>query len=399
MSEAGIEEKLSTLIDDGDFARINARMARFNVFEAMGAVRSELRHSNFLAFLLSPTRAHGLGSEVLLRVLRAVLARMQADQRPVRPLELVVGDLDGAIVYRERDNMDLLIEIKALNLVVLFENKISAKAGDGQLAGYKKILDARYSKERRLLVFLTPDGTPPDEDGYVAFDYSDLATVLDDFIDQLNPDTALIIRHYTEMLRRHIVPDKELQDIARQLYQRHKEAFDFVFECRPTPEGLVELARNLLLGTSGLSEDRHAATMLRFVPQSWDNVSTLNTCPTNLWTRTGRAAVFEIKTGKGDANNLSERVNVALIIGPADAKIREALYNGARKIPALFKGLVKPMGNKYSTIYSRDFLTAAAAKDMGNEQKVKAITEAWNDFAQNELPALEQAMLEMAAAI
>ncbi|WP_238283152.1 PD-(D/E)XK nuclease family protein, partial [Methylobacterium goesingense] len=71
-----VEQKLADLVDDLDFQAIDRRMGRFNLFEAMGAVRGELRHSNFLAFLLSPARNHGLASEPLLRFLRLALAGM-----------------------------------------------------------------------------------------------------------------------------------------------------------------------------------------------------------------------------------------------------------------------------------------------------------------------------------
>jgi len=49
--------------------------------------------------------------------IRGRAGQASSDQRPLRALELVVGDLDGAIAYRERANIDLLIEINALNLV------------------------------------------------------------------------------------------------------------------------------------------------------------------------------------------------------------------------------------------------------------------------------------------
>ena len=34
---------------------------QFNIFEAMGAVHVEVRHSEFLSFLLDPYQNHGLG--------------------------------------------------------------------------------------------------------------------------------------------------------------------------------------------------------------------------------------------------------------------------------------------------------------------------------------------------
>ena len=82
------EDQLSKLIDDPAFQTIAGRMARFNLFEALGAFRAELRHSNFLAFLLSPSRSHGLGEAPLLLFLRAVLAKMPPERRPMLKLQL-----------------------------------------------------------------------------------------------------------------------------------------------------------------------------------------------------------------------------------------------------------------------------------------------------------------------
>ena len=68
-------------------------------------------------------------------------------------LELIAGDLDDAIVYRERANIDILIELPSLKLVVAIENKVGAKASDGQLERYSSYLQSAFSGYRRLLVF------------------------------------------------------------------------------------------------------------------------------------------------------------------------------------------------------------------------------------------------------
>jgi hypothetical protein len=81
-------------------------------------------------------------------------------------LELVVGELDDAIVYRERDSIDILIELPTLHLVVAIENKIGAKAGVGQLGRYRERLKQTYPHHHHLLVFLTPDGMAADHADY-----------------------------------------------------------------------------------------------------------------------------------------------------------------------------------------------------------------------------------------
>jgi hypothetical protein len=164
---------------DRDFIEINRSRARFNLFEAIGGVRVELRHSNFLSFLLSPARSHGLGSKPLQNVLRAILTKLPPDKRPLPALEVIVGDLDDATVFREIDYIDLLVEVRELNFVVAIENKVDAKEGDGQLARYKAVIDKKYSRWRKLFVYLTPAGDEPDHPEYVAFSYSELAQVIE----------------------------------------------------------------------------------------------------------------------------------------------------------------------------------------------------------------------------
>lgn len=393
-----IEQKLADLVDDVDFQAIDRRMGRFNLFEAMGAVRGELRHSNFLAFLLSPSRNHGLGSEPLLRFLRLALGALDPAHRPIRSLELLVGDLDGAVIHREWNNIDLFIEIKQLRLVVLVENKVGSKAGEGQLARYRGIVESRFPSDRHLFVFLTPDGHAPDEDVYVAMNYADLARMIEALAQERNADTetGLILRHYVEMLRRHIVPDQELQDLARLLYERHKEAFDYILKYRPEGGGHFQVAKSLVEGDESLVMDRVGTSSLGFVPAEWCSVPDLNACSPTLWTRTGRSAVFEVKTYTSEA--YAYRVSIALIVGPAPDGIRERLYKGARDRPDLFKGLVKPMGAKFATIYGRDLLSHAAGKLMDEEQRAAVIQETWKTFQEEDLPALTKAVLEIAAA-
>ena len=389
-----IEDALAALVDDPDFQVVVRSRSSFNLFEAVGAVRAELRHSDFLAFLLSPARNHGLGSLALVRVLRAVLAKLPPADRPVTVLDLIIGDVDDAIVDRELHDIDILIELKRLNLVVVIENKIDAKAGDGQLTRYREVVQRRYPTHRHLLVFLTPRGAPPDDDAYVPFGYAEVARVLDATVDAAPPETALAVRHYVEMLRRHIVPDDNLRDLARRLYERHREAFDFVYDCKPQAPGMIGIVRDMYEAEApGLVKDGDTLSMLRFVPEGWATVPELNACAPGEWTKSGRSLLFEVKTYNQEP--YASRVNVALIVGPAPQAIRAKLYEGARDRPSVFVGLVKPMGAKWATIFARELLGAAAGKDLSHEDRAVAVNAAWADFLATSLPALKQAVADI----
>jgi len=284
------EDKLSSLLDDDNFLQLTNRFGRFNLFEAVGSVRRELNHSNFLAFLLSPNRPHGLGAEPLRRVLRRIVETLDKGSRPIGALEIAVGDLDEAIVYRERDNIDLLVEVRALRLAVVIENKVGAEASDGQLQRYADIARRSYPDWKLLFVFLTPEGRDPEHKDYCSLSYIDLEQIVSTFADAAEPQSeiALILHHYSAMLRTHVVEDEKLKELALRIYEQHKEALDFVFSCRPTAESQLSLAKELINSQPELISDVHVNTIARFAPRAWEAEWALNACPKDIWTKTGR---------------------------------------------------------------------------------------------------------------
>jgi hypothetical protein len=44
------------ILDNADLETLEGMLEQFNIFEALGVVRREVRHSDFLAFLLDPPR-------------------------------------------------------------------------------------------------------------------------------------------------------------------------------------------------------------------------------------------------------------------------------------------------------------------------------------------------------
>ena len=59
MNEKEAIEALKSFIGDEDLESLESRLDR-NVFESLGLVRQEIRHSAFLRWLLDPTETHGL---------------------------------------------------------------------------------------------------------------------------------------------------------------------------------------------------------------------------------------------------------------------------------------------------------------------------------------------------
>jgi hypothetical protein len=395
-----LEDQLSALLDDRIFQDIDARFRRFNIFEAVGAVRAELRHSNFLAYLLSPSRPHGLAAEILVQFLRSLLAKIPHEKRPIGILKIVVGDLDEGVVERERDNIDILIEIKEIRLVVVIENKVGSAVSKGQLTTYKNIVRQKYPGWNHLFVLLNPDGSRPqnpeyNDQDYFTFSYGEIAQLLAKYLNErgssLSDEVRLILENYIETLRRHVVEDTELKEIARQLYFKHKEAFDFIFESRPEPDDVLEPVNIALESDPRFVLDRPAPGVVRFALSEWSKIPELNSGPSDRWTRTKRNLLFEIQT-----HSKTARINISLILGPSENSLRQYIYAEASK-ESVFVGLVKPMGTRHSTIYVRDLLSARAAESMDQEERRDALEVAWQTFVSDSLPALSSAIAKIAS--
>ena len=84
------------VVNNPDLERLEGLLAEFNIFEAIGAVKQELRHSDFLGYLLDPAGNHNLGDAFLKRLLKRVLAMPSTVNSPVSAVEIDVMHLDGA---------------------------------------------------------------------------------------------------------------------------------------------------------------------------------------------------------------------------------------------------------------------------------------------------------------
>src|SRR5216684_247249 len=90
---------LETLVVDNlDLERLEALLDQFNIFEAIRAVRQELRHSDFIAFLLDPQENHGLGDAFVSRLLQKALTTMPEITVPITPVDLDIWSLDQVLV-------------------------------------------------------------------------------------------------------------------------------------------------------------------------------------------------------------------------------------------------------------------------------------------------------------
>lgn len=377
------------VVDNPELERLERLISGFNIFEAVGAVRQELRHSDFLAFLLDPRANHGLGDAFAKRLLQAVLSSPDAENLPVTPLEIDLLDLGGMEVERERHRIDVLLLDRNNELVVIIENKIDAGEGRGQLERYLRTVEREHPGWRRLGLFLTPDGAEPSHGGYVAVSYRLVREVvgrlLDSRADELGPTVRTLLEHYAQMLGRHIVADSEIAELCRRIYRRHRQAMDLIIEHRPDRQGEVaDLLREFVYQRPDLELDHAAKQKIQFAVRAWDTDANLSGYG---WTESGRVLLFEFYNGP-------KQVEMKLHIGPGAEDLRRRLFEMATRRGDPFKVPRTNLMKKYNAIYSKTlangtFLEEAELRDV--EQKLRA---GWELFLKLDLPRITAALNE-----
>src|SRR5207302_9251300 len=160
------------LVDTGELDQIERQFGHFNLFEALGVVRQELRHSDFLAFLVNPRQTRRLGPTFLKSLLHEVLRANEHRPSPVTRLDIELADWSAAVVYREWHAIDLVVLLERERLAVLVENKIDSAEHSDQLRRYLAVASQELPNWRLLPVYLTPDGALPSNDRYLVADYS-----------------------------------------------------------------------------------------------------------------------------------------------------------------------------------------------------------------------------------
>ncbi len=61
MTETDLQALERFVAENDDLLKLEEQIGRFNIFDALGIARVEIRHSNFLAWLLTPGESHGQG--------------------------------------------------------------------------------------------------------------------------------------------------------------------------------------------------------------------------------------------------------------------------------------------------------------------------------------------------
>ena len=360
MNKTEAIEALKYFIDDNeDLESLETRLDRFNIFESLGLVRQEIRHSAFLRWLLDPTETHGLGDYWLRQFLKKVIKNGEEILGNTFSLfDLDGWDLTQAEVRREWRNIDILILDKNNQFVCVIENKVDSGESGDQLKRYLQLVEQEFAQYKKAFVFLTKFGNSPSEDSYIPFTYKDLVFVIENALvrreSQLNYEIKLFVQHYLDMVRRHIVEDSDLQELCRKLYKNHHRAIDLIFEHRQ--DYIAEVGKVIQGYISSRKDDifsiNDSTTYIKFLPKCM-NVPQIQD--------KGKPILACQLVNK----NKHIQFDLQLRLGPQ--AMREQIYEIAKRLPQIFGEPQSSLSEDFHIFFSETWITEKDYNELDDE--------------------------------
>lgn len=380
MSQAALSE----LIKSPDLEKLQLMLAKPNFFEILHVANLEIRHSNFLAWILNPKETHNLGDVFA----RWFFKEIFSDAKVAELDEFQVDGLDTSSIriHREYRNIDLLIELK--DIVVVIENKIWSREHSQQLKRYAEIVETDFQKSQSAFVFLTPYNEAPidegDQETYVTFDYASIVKLLEQIVelygDSMSPKVKLYLDDYIAVVRRYILAEDPAIEKAQQIYKNHQAALDFIFEHKP--DRMLEAAEPIskAVAEAGYHLGSASKGYCRFLPKAL--VGLIPPSQEPVW-KNGESFLFELAFR-------NKRMNLACVVSPGDQALRERIIKTLKKV----KGAKNPSGTKWSTVHSHshkiDIMDGKYDSHDALEQAVKALLEKEKSFIED----IESVLLE-----
>ncbi len=275
LERAEILRKYSGLVNDVDFDQVELGLKEANIFSILGIQRREIRHSNFLAWMFDPNGSHGIGNAFLRRFLRDISLESPKQGQP--SLDIADTSPKTAEIRREWRNIDILVILD--KHVICIENKVDSSDHENQLSKYKNVVQSQFRKSA-VFVYLTPDGRPPNDKGqhqhYTNYSYDKIVAHAERLLllheRTLPSNIKTYIKDYTLNIRRNLMQQDHLNELAQKLYANHKETLDFIFANRPDVVSQVRDYFSAKVRNEGFVEGSRSRAFVRFTTQELNSL-------------------------------------------------------------------------------------------------------------------------------
>ena len=197
-----------------------------NIFEILKIKNMEIRHSNFLGWLLDPEESHNLENEFLKGFVQEGINKNKYTE-----ITVDIDLIDSVKIEREYKDIDLLIE--SHNVVFCIENKIFSNEHSDQLKKYKKIIQKEFPNKEKVFIYLTPSGKPSQQETelYLPISYSVVLEVLKNLnIKKIDKNAQIYILDYIATLEKDILKNNELKAPLSKLHLEYGEFIKQILE-------------------------------------------------------------------------------------------------------------------------------------------------------------------------
>ena len=274
---------------DPELARLEEMLVEFDAFAFLGLSTSEEIHSRILAWLLNPQENHSLGDLFLTTFLLTTTAITDERMRSMDWARSTVQREWRNVVDGKTGYLDILVVNKDSEFVCAIENKISTGEHDEQLTRYRQALEQQYGGFDRSHLFLTPQGIPPERpeerEFWAPVDYGTILRLVEETrkkgVDRQDRTVAAFLQQYATTLRRRIVPNTNLKQLATRLYLRHREAIDLINRHRGTYylDDVRDICRQSIEAREGwhLVGERDGGQLIGFIDPCWQDFNSFHT--------------------------------------------------------------------------------------------------------------------------
>ncbi len=361
------------LIGNGaeDFQTLEGLAKQFCPFEAIGMVKTEIRHAHFLCFLLDPKASHPFHDKFLKAFLQAVVSgnTTKPDDDKLTPMDVHFMNCSNAIIYREKSNIDLLIEIESASgesLVVAVEMKIHASESEDQLEKYSDHVIKRYPNDKwnHRFAFLTLDKSEASKKSWIALSFSDVIDRFNKVVknSKFEGKAVELYNDYTAMMRKHLMPDQksELEILSRRIWQNHRQAMDVLVRYEPNLQSeiysLISEQLPRMIESFAIECDTISGRYLRFSVSEWLKIKEFQTGD-GKWAESKSLVSVEISYNK------SNKYYLYFVLGPGVQGNREKIYIEAKKMGVLSGNIAKELSPMYQQLKKFELISAKNIDD------------------------------------
>jgi hypothetical protein len=264
------------------FEDINNNVLDFNILEITGMGNQEIKHSNILGWLFSDTE-HNLEYKILEGFLKKIIALNGIEN--LQDYLYLSKHRKDIVIYREKDNIDLLIVDEANQVLFAIENKVFAGErtygeDGGQLQKYENIINHKYPKYQKYFIFLTIDLDEPSKDNWLKANHEMIVETLNEISKNkdISIKTKIIFESYIDTLKRNgIVQDKELEELCLKIWNNpdYKEALNILNIYKPDVFSQIsEYLKTLGEQYSEINVLKNSSkTYINFLDNSWINLN------------------------------------------------------------------------------------------------------------------------------